>query len=52
MRNGGKRRPAEWVEPGRYVGADPKICHGKPTLKGTGIIVWQMLAALARAAAT
>ncbi len=23
--------------------ADPKICHGKPTFKGTRIMVWQIL---------
>ena len=26
--------------------ADPKICHGKPTYKGTRIVVWQILEAL------
>jgi uncharacterized protein (DUF433 family) len=24
---------------GRYIVADPKICHGKPTFKGTRILV-------------
>jgi uncharacterized protein (DUF433 family) len=28
---------------GRYVVADPKICHGKPTFRGTRIMVWQIL---------
>jgi hypothetical protein len=23
--------------------ADPEICHGKPTFKGTRIMVWQVL---------
>jgi uncharacterized protein (DUF433 family) len=28
---------------GRYIVADPKICHGKPTFVGTRIMVWQVL---------
>lgn len=28
---------------GRYVVADPEICHGKPTFRGTRIMVWQVL---------
>ena len=31
------------VEINRYVVADPKICHGKPTFAGTRIMVWQIL---------
>lgn len=31
------------VELGRYIVADPQICHGKPTFKGTRIMVWQVL---------
>lgn len=27
----------------KYIVADPKICHGKPTFKGTRIMVWQIL---------
>ena len=27
----------------QYIVADPKICHGKPTFKGTRIMVWQVL---------
>lgn len=27
----------------KYIVADPKICHGKPTFKGTRIMVWQVL---------
>jgi uncharacterized protein (DUF433 family) len=34
------------VELGKYIVADPKICHGKPTYKGTRIMVWQILEAL------
>ena len=30
-----------------YVVADPEICHGKPTFKGTRIMVWQVLEMLA-----
>ena len=26
-----------------YIVADPKICHGKPTFKGTRVMVWQIL---------
>lgn len=28
--------------------ADPDICHGKPTFKGTRIMVWQVLDELAQ----
>ena len=28
---------------GRYIVADPEICHGKPTFVGTRIMVWQIL---------
>jgi uncharacterized protein (DUF433 family) len=28
---------------GRYLVADPKVCHGKPTFRGTRIMVWQVL---------
>ena len=31
------------VELGQYIVADPEICHGKPTFKGTRIMVWQVL---------
>lgn len=27
----------------KYIVADPDICHGKPTFKGTRIMVWQIL---------
>lgn len=33
---------------GKYIVADPKICHGKPTFAGTRIMVWQVLGMLAR----
>jgi uncharacterized protein (DUF433 family) len=28
---------------GRHVVADPKVCHGKPTFRGTRIMVSQVL---------
>ncbi len=28
---------------GRYIVADPRICHGKPTFRGTRIMVWQVI---------
>ncbi|MGB8371040.1 MAG: DUF433 domain-containing protein [Limisphaerales bacterium] len=31
------------VELGEHIVADPEICHGKPTFKGTRIMVWQVL---------
>jgi uncharacterized protein (DUF433 family) len=27
----------------RYIVTDPRICHGKPTFRGTRIMVWQVL---------
>lgn len=42
MREGGKVRLL-----GRYIVADPRICHGKPTFRGTRIMVWQVLEMLA-----
>lgn len=39
----GKNPPAQRVELGRYIVADPEICHGKPTFKGTRIMVRQVL---------
>jgi len=37
--NGRKQR----LELGEHIVADPKICHGKPTFKGTRIMVFQVL---------
>lgn len=42
MKNG-KQEAAGRVELGRHIVADPEICHGKPTFKGTRIMVWQVL---------
>jgi uncharacterized protein (DUF433 family) len=33
---------------GRYIVADPEICHGKPTFLGTRIMVWQVLSEVAK----
>src|SRR5260370_6357 len=39
----GRNSAAERVELGRHIVADPAICHGQPTFKGTRIMVWQAL---------
>ena len=44
MRNA---KDGQRVELGEYLVADPLVCHGKPTYKGTRIMVWQILEALA-----
>ena len=31
------------VKINEYIVADTKICHGKPTFKGTRVMVWQVL---------
>ncbi len=36
------RKSAEVQLLGRYIVADPVICHGKPTFRGTRIMVWQI----------
>src|SRR2546426_8394290 len=41
------RRTPERVNLGKYIVADPQICHGKPTFKGTRIMVWQLFEHLA-----
>ena len=33
---------------GRYIFADPEVCHGKPTFKGTRILVEQVLRQVAK----
>ncbi len=33
---------------GRYIVAAPDICHGKPTFRGTRIMVWQVLQMVAQ----
>jgi uncharacterized protein (DUF433 family) len=42
------RRPTERVELGEYLVADPEICHGKLTFKGTRIFVSDVLEDLER----
>jgi uncharacterized protein (DUF433 family) len=32
---------------GRHIVLDPEVCHGKPTFRGTRIMVWQVLEMLA-----
>ena len=32
---------------GRYIVSDPKICHGKPTFRGTRVLVSDVLEQLA-----
>jgi uncharacterized protein (DUF433 family) len=36
------------IELGRYIVADPRICHGKPTFRGTRIMVRQVLKQVAK----
>src|SRR5436190_11843511 len=38
-----RKRASTPVELERYIVADPFVCHGKPTFKGTRIMVWQVL---------
>lgn len=33
---------------GNYIVADPEICHGAPTFRGTRIMVWQILEQVAK----
>ena len=33
---------------GRYIVTDPNVCHGKPTFRGTRIMVSQVLDQVAR----
>ena len=48
MKATGKAAPRKRVEPGKYIVADSGICHGKPTFKGSRVMVWQVLAELPR----
>ena len=34
----------------KHIIADPSVCHGKPTFKGTRVMVWQVLDLLAAGA--
>ena len=40
--------PAPRIELGRHIVADPRICGGQPTFKGTRIMVWIVLEQLER----
>ena len=42
------RKASGRIELGRYIVADQKICHGKPTFKGTRIFVADVLADVER----
>lgn len=42
MKNKANRRKAR-VELGEFIVADREICHGKPTFKGTRVMVFQVL---------
>src|SRR4051794_12442860 len=44
----GKRSGMERKLIGRYIVADPKICHGKPTFRGTRVFVADVLADVAK----
>ena len=40
-------RTSERVELSRHIVADPEVCHGQPTFKGTRVLVWVVLEQLA-----
>jgi uncharacterized protein (DUF433 family) len=42
------KKKAERIEFGRYIVADPAICHGKLTFKGTRVFVADVLADVER----
>ena len=46
--NAASKPPRKRVELGKYIVADSGICHGKPTFKGSRVMVWQVLAGLHR----
>ncbi len=37
------KRSVKMQPMGRYIVADPKICHGKPTFRGTRVLVADVL---------
>jgi uncharacterized protein (DUF433 family) len=43
LRRGTSPRKQKRVLLGRYIVADPAICHGKPTIRGTRVMVSQVL---------
>lgn len=46
--NDASKPPRKRVELGKYIVADSGICHGKPTFKGSRVMVWQVLRAIER----
>ena len=48
MKANAKTPARKRVELGKYIVADSGICHGKPTFKGSRVMVWQVLAGLKR----
>ncbi len=48
MKATAKPAPRKRVELGKYIIADTGICHGKPTFKGSRVMVWQVIAGLQR----
>jgi len=48
MISASKSAPRKRVELGKFFVADSGICHGKPTFKGSRVMVWEGLAGLQR----
>ena len=48
MKAPAKAAPRKRTELGEYIVADSGICHGKPTFKGSRVMVWQVLRAVER----
>ena len=48
MKAPAKAAPRTRIELGQYIVADSGICHGKPTFKGSRVMVWQVIDGLQR----
>ena len=48
MKRNGTSAPRTRIELGQHIVADSGICHGKPTFKGSRVMVWQVLRAVER----
>ena len=48
MKRNGTSAPRKRIEIGKHIVADSGICHGKPTFKGSRVMVWQVLRAVER----
>ena len=48
MKRNGTSAPRTRIELGKHIVADSGICHGKPTFKGSRVMVWQVLRAVER----